>query len=100
MSRQGPQPTDVRLMIPRRSLAAWRRITTTIAPQLAEVGIEPSNQNMLAAVLEMVDMQMHPDRALPSMDPNSPMTERPDGGGFDMAGGQILRRLPDTEDDS
>ena len=93
MTGHGPQPTDIRLMIPRRSLAAWRRIATTIAPQLAEVGIEPSNQNILAAVLEITDMQMHPDRAVPSMDPNSPFTEWPDGSGMDVAGGYIGGRV-------
>ena len=78
MTGHGPQPTDIRLMIPRRCQAAWGRIATTIAPKLAEVGIEPSNQNILAAVMEMVDGQLHPDRAVPCMDPNAPFYEAPD----------------------
>ena len=49
----------------------------TLAPRLAEVGIEPSNQNILAAILEMVDMELNPDTAFPCMDPNNPAVQLP-----------------------
>ena len=68
----------IRLMVPRRCEASWRRIEATLAPQLIEVGIEASRANLLAAVIEIVDGQLHPGRAVPCMDPNVPFYEAPD----------------------
>ena len=69
----------IRLMVPRRCEASWRRIEATLAPQLIEVGIEASRANLLAAVIEIVDGRLHPDRAVPCMDPTSPVYEAPSG---------------------
>ena len=72
-----PQDTDVRVMVPRRAAAGWRRISSTLAGQLAAVGVEPTNANIMAAIIEILDQQMHPDRAVPCMDPNVPFYEAP-----------------------
>ena len=44
MSRRGPQPTDVRLMIPRRCLDAWAEVRLNIAARLSETRAEPMDK--------------------------------------------------------
>ena len=93
----GPLPTDLRIMVPRRSLAAWYRLSGQFEPLLRKVGVEPNPANLLAAMLEVLD-GLHNPNALPSSDPNSPFEEWPDGTGVTVGGGRILRQLdPDDE---
>ena len=73
----GPKPTDVRVMVPRRCEAAWHRISATIMPQLEAVGIARSPGNVLAAMIEMLDGTMHPGRGMPCLDPRVPVYEAP-----------------------
>ena len=44
MSRRGPQPTDVRLMIPRRCLDAWAEVRLNIATRLSKTRAEPMDE--------------------------------------------------------
>ena len=68
-----PQDTDVRVMIPRRAEAAWRRVSATLAGKLAEVGAEPTNANIMAAALGLLDQVLHPDRGAPfGLSPGAP----------------------------
>ena len=88
----GPLPTDLRIQVPRRSLASWYRIAEHFEPLLKTVGVEPNPSNLLAAMLEVLDGLNNPNR-MPSADPNSPFVEWPDGKGMTVAGGRIVRRL-------
>lgn len=93
----GPLPTDVRIQIPRRSLAAWYRVSAQIEPLLRQVGVEANPTNLLAAMLEILDGLNNPN-AMPSADPDSPVGEWPDGTGMTMEGGRLGRRIdPDAE---
>ena len=73
-----PQDIDVRVMIPRRAAAAYQRVRSTLGGQMAAFGIEPTHANVMAAMVEILDQQLHPDRAVPCMDPNAPFYEAPD----------------------
>ena len=96
---RNPQDTDVRVMIPRRAEAAWRRVSATMGGKLAEVGVEPTNANIMAGALGLLDQMLHPDRAVPiGLSPDSPITERPDGSGIEVfAGGRIGKRVDPDE---
>ena len=89
----GPLPTDLRIQVPRRSLAAWYRIAGHFEPLLKTVGVEPNPANLLAAMLEVLDGLNNPNHHMPSADPNSPFEEWPDGRGMTVTGGRIVRRL-------
>ena len=91
-----PQDTDIRVMIPRRSVAAWRRVAEQLTPLLESVGVEPTNANIVAAMLEILDGLKNPNR-IPSANPNSPIEEWPDGSGMTVAGGRLGRRLDPGE---
>ena len=84
----GPLPTDLRIQVPRRSLAAWYRVAGQIEPLMRKTGTEPNPANLLAAMLEVLDGLNNPNR-LPSADPNSPFEEWPDGSGVTVAGGRL-----------
>ena len=88
----GPLPTDLRIQVPRRSLAAWYRVSGQFEPLMRRMGTEPNPANLLAAMLEVLDGLKNPNR-LPSADPNSPFEEWPDGRGVTVTGGRIVRRL-------
>ena len=77
----GPLPTDLRIQVPRRSLAAWYRVSGQFEPLLRRVGVEPNPANLLAAMLEVLDGLNNPNH-IPSADPNSPFEEWPDGSGM------------------
>ena len=91
----GPLPTDLRIQVPRRSMAAWYRLAKQFEPLLQNVGVEANPANLLAAMLEVLDGLKNPNR-IPSADPNSPIEEWPDGRGVTssqaggLAGGLIL----------
>ena len=89
----GPLPTDLRIQVPRRSLASWYRIAAHFEPLLKTVGVEPNPSNLLAAMLEGLDGLTNPDRHMPSSNPDSPIEEWPDGSGMTIASGRIVRRL-------
>ena len=80
-------------MVPRRAVAAYQRVRATLGGQMAAFGIEPTHANVMAAMVEILDQQLHPDRAVPCMDPNAPIYEAPDGGGIEVAGGYIGKRV-------
>ena len=82
-----PQDTDIRVMIPRRSVAAWRRVAAQLTPLLESVGVEPTNANLVAAMIEALD------NGIPSADPNSPIEEWPDGTGMTVESGRLGRRI-------
>ena len=88
----GPLPTDLRIQVPRRSLAAWYRVAGQFEPLLQQVGVEANPANLLAAMLDVLDGLKNPNR-LPSADPNSPIEEWPDGRGMTVASGRIVQRL-------
>ena len=92
----GPLPTDLRIQIPRRSLAAWYRVSKQFEPLLKNVGVEPNPANLLAAMLEVLDGLNNPNH-IPSSNPNSPIEEWPDGTGMTIASGRIGRRLEPGE---
>ena len=73
-----PEDTDVRVMVPRRAVAAYQRVRATLGGQMAAFGIEPTHANVMAAMVEILDQQLHPDRAVPCMDPNAPVYEAPE----------------------
>ena len=83
-------------MVPRRSLAAWYRVSGQFEPLLRKVGVEPNPANLLAAMLEVLDGLNNPN-AMPSADPNSPFEEWPDGSGMTIASGRLGRRLEPGE---
>ena len=91
-----PQDTDIRVMIPRRSVAAWNRVAAQLSPLLKSVGVEPTNANLAAAMIEVLDGLNNPN-IIPSSDPDSPFQERPDGSGMTVAGGRLGRRLDPGE---
>ena len=91
-----PKDSDLRVMIPRRSLAAWNRMAAQLSPLLRTVGVEPTPANLLAAMLEVLDGLNNPNR-IPSADPNSPIEEWPDGSGMTMASGRLGRRVEPGE---
>ena len=92
----GPLPTDLRIQVPRRSLAAWYRVAGQLEPLLKTVGVEANPANLLAAMLEVLDGLKNPNR-IPSADPNSPIEEWPDGQGVTIASGRLGRRLDPGE---
>ena len=57
----GPLPTDVRIQVPRRSLAEWHRVSGKIEPLLRQVGVEPNPVNLLATMLKLLDELMNLD---------------------------------------
>ncbi len=96
---RNPQDTDIRVMIPRRSVAAWNRVAAQLSPLLARVGVEPTNANLAAAMIEVLDGLNNPN-TIPSADPNSPIVEWPDGSGMTVTSGRLGRRLvPKAEGD-
>ena len=93
---RGPLPTDIRVQVPRRSLAAWYRVSGQLEPLLKTVGVEANPANLLAAMLNVLDGLNNPNR-IPSADPNSPIEEWPDGSGMTIASGRLGRRLEPGE---
>ena len=93
---RNPQETDLRIMVPRRSMAAWHRVSAQIEPLLSGVGVEPSPANLLAAMIEVLDGLNNPN-FIPSSDPDSPFEEWPDGSGMTIASGRLGRRLEPGE---
>ena len=88
----GPLPTDLRIQVPRRSMAAWYRVAKQLEPLLRRIGIEPNPANLLAAMLSVLDGLQNPNH-IPSADPNSPIEEWPDGSGVTIASGRLGQRL-------
>ena len=88
----GPLPTDLRIQVPRRSLAAWYRVSGQLEPLLRQVGVEANPANLLAAMLEVLDGLKNPP-GIPSADPNSPIEEWPDGTGMTIQSGRIMGRI-------
>ena len=94
---RNPKDIDIRVMIPRRSMAAWNRVSAQLSPLLERLGVEPTPANLVAAMIETMD-NMTGGGGLPSADPNSPIEEWPDGTGMTVASGRIGRRIdPGTE---
>ena len=93
----GPLPTDLRIQVPRRSLAAWYRVAKQLEPLLKSAGVEPNPANLLAAMVEVLDALDNPNH-IPSSDPNSPFEEWPDGSGMTVSGGAIVRRVLGDEE--
>ena len=88
---RNPLDSDIRVMIPRRSVAAWNRVAAQLAPLLKSVGREPTNSNLAAAMIEVLDGLNNPN-FIPSGSPHSPITEWPDGSGITITGGRVGRR--------
>ncbi len=86
---RNPQDTDIRVMIPRRSVAAWKRVAAQLSPLLKSVGVEPTNANLAAAMIEVLDGLNNPN-SIPSADPDSPIEQWPDGSGMRIASGRRL----------
>ena len=89
---RNPQSTDLRIMVPRRSMAAWNRVAGRVTPLLKSAGVEETPSNLLAVMLEILDVLDNPNN-LPSADPTLPFVEWADGKGMTIASGRLGRRL-------